>query len=125
MLSRSSASIPVLLTILCLACSSEDDGARPTKQVKDKVGRTCTIGESLDATCDQAPKPSVACKSGTSACFQVGSTGDAAGPGAICAACCGGNTSSSVAADCSPITCSADNDCPSPYGRCSNGECRH
>jgi hypothetical protein len=109
-----------------VACSSSDDGgSRPTKQVKDKLGRTCTIGDTLTASCDQEPKPAAGCKTTATACFTVGTSGDASGPAAICAGCCEGNTSTSVRTDCAAITCATAADCPTEYGRCLNAECRH
>lgn len=118
--------LAAVFAIVGVACGSDDDGSGyPSVTVKDKLGRTCTIGEADNATCDQDPKPSGACRSSATACFMLGTTGDASGPAAICAGCCEGNTATSVRTDCAALTCSAASDCPKTYGRCLNGECRH
>lgn len=119
---------PTALLGLCLlawACGGDDSSGPPKLEVKDKAGRECTIGAADEVSCDQDPMPSAGCPSGANACFQLSSTGDAAGPAAICAACCQGSTSTSVAVDCSEITCATDDDCPSTFGRCLNGACRY
>lgn len=123
---RSSFTSLAVVVAAFIGCGSDDTGSGyPSVKVKDQLGRSCTIGEHEDATCDQDPKPSGACKTTATACFMVGTTGDASGPAAICAGCCEGNTSTSVRTDCAKIVCSAATDCPSTYGRCLNGECRH
>lgn len=120
------ASSVAFVGFVCIACGSDDEGSGyPTQTVKDKLGRTCTTGEGLSATCDQEPKPAGGCKTTAKACFTIGTSGDASGPAAVCAGCCEGNTSTSVRTDCAAITCATATDCPSPYGRCLNGECRH
>lgn len=115
-----------LVGVVLLACGSDDDaGGYPSKTVEDELGRICTTGEGLTATCDREPRPAAGCKTTATACFTIGTAGDASGPAAVCAACCEGNTSTSVRTDCAAITCATAADCPSPYGRCLNGECRH
>jgi hypothetical protein len=122
---RSAASVVVLLFLGMAACSGDSGGA-PRQTVRDLAGRTCTITASeMAAHCDEAPAPAAGCPSGATACFLVGSTGDASGPAAICAGCCAGNQGTSAAADCANITCSNDEECPSEYGRCANGQCRY
>jgi len=123
---RSALAPFVFVGSILLACGSDDSGSGyPSQTVKDKLGRTCTTGEGLTASCDQEPKPVAACKATAKACFTIGTSGDASGPAAVCAGCCEGNTSTSVRTDCAAITCTAATDCPSPYGRCLNGECRN
>lgn len=89
------------------------------------LGRSCTLESAAEVTCDQPPAPAGGCQSGETACYQLGTTGDASGPGAICAACCKGNTSRSMAGDCSNLVCSTADDCPPSYGRCLNNVCRY
>ena len=89
------------------------------------LGRTCTLASSGKVTCDAQPEPVNGCKTGETACFQLGTTGSAAGPGAICAACCDGNSSTSYSSDCSNLVCSSNDDCPPEYGRCMSGVCRY
>ena len=121
-------SIAVLLLggALCAAgCGSSDDGA-PKTNVKDAAGRSCTLtADSMEATCDKPPMPAAGCPATAHACFITGTTGDASGPGAMCAGCCAGNTASSQASDCSNLVCSSNADCPAEYGRCLTGQCRY
>lgn len=117
----------ILGTVSCclVACSSSssDDGARPSTQVKDKLGRTCAVTNAATVSCDKAAQPAAACKTGATACFTLG--GGPGGPGAICASCCAGDSATSVAADCSEIACGTPTDCPKEYGRCVSGACRY
>lgn len=108
-------------------CGGDDSsGAPPPQQVTDQLGRVCSIVNLLDVTCDQAANPSSGCTAGSAPCFVVGTTGDAGGPGAICATCCGGGSSSVALADCSNISCQTPADCPPSYGRCVTGNiCRY
>lgn len=121
---HSTRSTWVALVLILAACGGGEDGPPPLA-VEDMLGRKCEITIEDNVTCDQSPMPSMACKTGETACFQVGTTDNAAGPGAICAACCSGNSSRSVAGDCSNIVCSSAEDCPVVYGRCVNSVCRH
>ena len=114
----------LLATLALAACGGGEEGPPPL-QVEDMRGRSCEITVDHEVTCDEEPMPSVGCSAGETACFRVGTTGDAAGPGAICAACCKDNTSRGIAADCSNLVCSSAEDCPSEYGRCMNSVCRY
>jgi hypothetical protein len=118
--------VPTRLAVLIVlaACGGGEEGPPPLA-VEDMLGRSCEIAVGNEVTCDEEPKPAAGCPSGETACFQVGTTGDAAGPGAICAACCKGNTSRSVASDCSNLVCSSAEDCPPQYGRCVSNMCRY
>ena len=112
-----------LLCQLASCSSSSDDGGPPPDEVTDQLGRTCLIEDAANVTCDEDPQPAAGCPEGATPCFDLGTTGDASGPGAICAACCGKDISVSMAFDCSNLTCSTDDDCPAIYGRCLRGEC--
>jgi hypothetical protein len=111
---------------LCvLACSGDSGSGPPSTKVKDALGRNCTVQDAAHVTCDQAPHPMAGCPAGATPCWALGTTGNVTGPGAICASCCSGNTSSGTAADCSSLVCSTDMDCPDVYGRCMSGACRY
>ena len=122
--SRPVGLLEVCSVVLVVACGSDDDGG-PKQTVHDQAGRTCVLETAGKVTCDQEPKPTNACKTGTTACFQLGTTGDVAGPGAICAACCGTSSSTSFSMDCVNLTCASAADCPPEYGRCVSGACRY
>jgi hypothetical protein len=122
---RAAARVVILLIIAMAACSGSSGGP-PRQTVKDAAGRTCTIiASEMTVRCDQPPMPSAGCPPGTTACFLEGTTGDASGPAAICAGCCTGNQGTSAAADCANIMCSTDEECPSDFSRCANGQCRY
>lgn len=135
MLAMLSANRPFLACLIgsCLvACSSSSSdgntgtGSSASKTVKDKLGRTCTISQAAGPiTCDQPPQPAAACKSGTTACFTLGTTSDVGGPAAVCAGCCTSDTATSVRTDCSEIPCATPADCPANFARCvTEGVCR-
>lgn len=106
------------------ACGASDD-TPPGVEVRDQAGRTCTIPVEGEVTCDAIPSPLAGCTGGTTPCFLLGTTGDAGGPGAICAACCGGSSTTIEIEDCSPLTCEDASDCPAEFGRCVSGnQCR-
>ncbi len=122
--------VAVSIALLALgysACGGDaGDGPGPTK-VEDQAGRTCDVPfEAREPpTCDKDPMPLVACPSGSTACFQLGTLDVAAQykPAAICAACCMGDSSTSQSSDCSGIVCEADADCPNRYPSCTSGQC--
>lgn len=123
--------VRALATIVLLLASSPacgGGGGPPKQTVHDEAGRTCVLSAASgpkELSCDEDPMPSISCKADESACFQLGTTGDAAGPGAVCAACCGKTSSHSVSADCENLSCSSADDCPPEYGRCVSGRCRY
>ena len=52
-----------------VACSSDDSNSgAPKVQVKDKLGRTCTITGSSEVSGDTAPEPTGGCTGGATAC---------------------------------------------------------
>ncbi len=114
-----------LLAVGSLACGDDGDGGPPAQEVEDMLGRSCMLLSAAEVTCDQDPMPAAGCPSGTTACFQLGTTDNAAGPAAICAACCGPSSSTSTRGDCSNLVCSSADDCPPQYGRCMSGICRY
>ncbi|MFT3924223.1 MAG: hypothetical protein QM778_16935 [Myxococcales bacterium] len=107
------------------ACGDSGSDGPPAQQVEDMSGRSCSVQDAFTVSCDVDPMPTGGCQTGETACFQLGTTGDASGPGAICAACCKGNTSRSIAADCVNLVCSTADDCPPEYGRCVSSICRY
>ncbi len=120
------ASLAWIAGAFLAACSSNSEPA-PGQTVMDMLGRTCVIPQSAadPITCDQPPQPIAGCSSGATPCFLLGTTGDAGGPGAICAGCCSGNTGTSLVVDCVNLTCATPADCPPSYARCVSGSvCR-
>lgn len=115
----------VFAALMLGACGSDGAEGPPAQEVVDTLGRSCTLATAGDVTCDQAPMPTDSCESGATACFQLGTTGDASGPAAICAACCMGTVSHSAAGDCENLVCSTNDDCPPTYSRCLDGVCRY
>jgi hypothetical protein len=113
----------VCLLAVLFGCGSSSSPAAP-QHVKDMLGRTCKLEAMADTiTCDQKPVPSTACTNDETPCFQVDTTGDTKGPGAICASCCGNGQSTKTAADCSLIVCTQDAECPAEFGTCTKGRC--
>jgi len=115
----------LVIAAMLSACGGDSSSG---KQVKDQSGRTCTIPVTgMTLSCDATPQPQAGCSAGATACFVegVGDTGGAAviGPAAVCAACCKGNTSTSVGGDCSPIVCKTVDDCPHGSTKCENSAC--
>jgi hypothetical protein len=117
---------PLAFALSAAACSDgSEEGGPPAEEVTDQLGRSCSVEDAAHVTCDEAPAPTAGCAGGAAPCFTLGTTGDAAGPGAICASCCSGDTAIAAAGDCSNIACTTENDCPKVYGRCVSGQCRH
>ncbi|MFT3764033.1 MAG: hypothetical protein QM820_00685 [Minicystis sp.] len=127
---RHAARTPLLglLAVSAILSLSACGGSSADRTVKDEAGRTCSIPESgsLTISCDAAPAPSTACTGSAAACFVTGTVGNTTsmiGPAAVCAACCDGNQSSSVEADCSPIVCETLDDCPLGTTECKDKGC--
>jgi len=116
-------SFAAILFVLA-ACGDSSGGGPPSTKVKDMSGRTCSVIDAAEVTCDKVPTPAAPCATGKTACYSVGTTGGSVlGPGAICAGCCEGNTGTFLPADCSDIVCSTSSDCPDVYPTCTKGQC--
>jgi hypothetical protein len=124
-LSRRFGATFLIAVLGLIGCGGGGDDGPPAQELEDMLGRSCLFDNASEVTCDEPPMPTGGCSGGATACFQLGSSGDAAGPAAICAACCMGSTSHSAAGDCSNLVCSTNDDCPPSYARCMSGICRY
>ena len=118
-----------LLALLASACSS-DDTIQERHQFQDSAGRACQAtlekvrpgspSVSQSVSCDGQPK---ACSGESSACFVL-SVDTASEEIRSCPACCKGNSSSFVGAECALVICEVDDDCVYAEASCESGLCR-
>jgi hypothetical protein len=119
-----------VFTLLLAGCSSDDATLKERHDYQDDSGRSCqatlektssgspAINQSV--SCDGEPK---ACSGESSACFVLSVDGDSE---AIrnCPACCKGNSSSFVGAECAIVVCQTALDCVYAEAECQDGSCR-
>jgi hypothetical protein len=114
-----------------LACSSGKATVREGHDFSDAGGRICRA--TLEKTSADAPalSESVECDSGarqcsseSTSCFELSIASQNEGYQIRnCPACCKGNASSFVAANCSAVVCKSDADCIFAQAKCQAGLC--
>lgn len=126
---RSTTRSATWLALLLSACSSDDDTIKERHDYQDSAGRSCQAtlektspgSPSINQTvsCDGEPR---ACSGESSACFVLSVDGETAEI-RNCPACCKGNSSSFVGAECSVLACQQDSDCVYADATCQGGLC--
>lgn len=117
------------LSLLLGCCSSDNDTVEETYAFSDGAGRDCQA--TLEKTSRGSPSISQSvscagegreCSAESRPCFvlSVDSQSDEI---RNCPACCKGNSSSFVGADCSSVVCESDADCVYAEASCELGTC--
>ena len=114
--------------VLLLVMPACDGVPTPTPQAyTDQAGRSCTRAVDGAVTCTEQPSPSIQCDdAGGAACWFLSTVlSDDGGANLTinCEGCCNSTTHQSTPADCSPVACQADTDCPLDFNVCTSGAC--